>query len=239
MIFLGIVLLGAVVYIVVSDWLFMKKDLTKIDRLKMYKETILMQWSILLLVCIAWLIGDFEWHQLFTIDSIESDNMIEYSSSFIVGVVVGLSLLIVIWTWRVKNGSKHKPVIENVSFFLPQTKRERMTFIFIAATAGICEEIIFRGAMAVFLLSLPFDWSLNTVAIISAIIFGVVHYYQGVKGMLATGLFGFVAFNIYVSSGSLLLPILIHFVIDLKFVFTPNGQLEDSGDMRGIKQYKF
>lgn len=226
MIFLGIVLLGAVLFIIVSDWLFLKKDVTKIERLKIYKDMIVTQWSIVLIICIVWLVSDFSWMELFTIDGRNSE---EYSFSFIAGfltsVIIGALLVVFIMNWRAKKGVLKQPVVGNIDFLLPQTKKERLAFTFVAATAGICEEIVFRGAMAVFLLALPFEFSIGTVAIISAVIFGIAHYYQGAKGMLGAGLFGYAIFNIYVASGSLLLPIVIHLIIDLKFVFTPNGKL--------------
>lgn len=226
MIFLGIVLLGAVLFLIVSDWLFLKKDVTKIERLKIYKDTIVTQWSILLIICIVWLVSDFSWKELFTIDSGNSE---EYSSSFIAGfltsVIIGALLFVFIMNWRAKKGDSKNLVVGNIDFLLPQTKKERLAFIFVAATAGICEEIVFRGAMAVFLFGLPFEFSLGTVAIISAVIFGIAHFYQGAKGILGTGLFGYIIFKIYMASGSLLVPIIIHFIVDLKFVLTPNGKV--------------
>ncbi|RIJ66447.1 CPBP family intramembrane metalloprotease [Rummeliibacillus sp. POC4] len=226
MIFLGIVLLGAVLFLIVSDWLFLKKDVTKIERLKIYKDTIVIQWSILLIICIVWLVSDFSWKELFTIDSGNSE---EYSSSFIAGfltsVIIGALLFVFIMNWRAKKGDSKNLVVGNIDFLLPQTKKERLAFIFVAATAGICEEIVFRGAMAVFLFGLPFEFSLGTVAIISAVIFGIAHFYQGAKGILGTGLFGYIIFKIYMASGSLLVPIIIHFIVDLKFVLTPNGKV--------------
>lgn len=159
MIFLGIVLLGSVLFLIVSDWLFLKKDVTKIERLKIYKDTIVTQWSILLIICIVWLVSDFSWMELFTIDSGKSE---KYSSSFIAGflisVIIGALLVAFIMNWRAKKGDSKNLVVGNIDFLLPQTKKERLVFIFVAATAGICEEIVFRGAMAVFLLGLPFEF---------------------------------------------------------------------------------
>ena len=222
MVLLGCVLFGTVAYIIVSDYLFLKKDISKIVRVKLYKEMMLMQWTMLLLVCLAWIIGDFSWRDLVTI---EATKTLTLSGPFIVGFLTGIFILTIVIVIIMRKNSKKDngsvPVVGDIDFMLPQTKRERIVFIFVAATAGICEEIIFRGAMAVFLLNLPFDMSLTTVAIVNAIIFGVVHYYQGWKGIVVTGIAGYAMFNLYTSTGSLLLPILVHFIIDLKLVFMP------------------
>lgn len=226
MIFLGIVLLGTVLYFIVSDWLFLKRDLTKVNRLKIYSETMVAQWANLFILLFAWLISDFNWIELF---KIEGSTVIEYSTPFLLGFLtsVGVALLIFIISLRAKKGASNQLFVGNIDFLLPRTRKERLAFVFVAATAGICEEIIFRGAMAMFLLALPFNFSLSTAAVISAILFGLAHYYQGIKGMIGTGILGYIMFNLYVASGSLLLPILFHFIIDLKFVFIPNGKLTE------------
>ncbi|WP_169818043.1 CPBP family intramembrane glutamic endopeptidase [Caryophanon latum] len=56
---------------------------------------------------------------------------------------------------------------------------------------------------------------------------GLAHYYQGWKGILATGIAGYALFNIYIASGSLLLPIILHFIIDAKLVLMPSIQKKE------------
>lgn len=81
----------------------------------------------------------------------------------------------------------------------------------VSMTAGICEEILFRG----FIL-----WCLNhwfypgASLLIMAIIFGLGHIYQGRRGMVQTGVVGLILGLIYVASGSLLLAMLWHTLID-------------------------
>lgn len=227
MVLLGSVLFCAISYIIVSDYLFLKKDISTIVKMKVYKEIIVTQWSILLLVCLAWLIGDFSWRNLFIL---ESEANVTLSASFIAGIVTSIVIAsITIAIIMKKNAKKERNtvVVGNIDFLFPQTKQERIVFLFVSATAGICEEIIFRGAMTFFLLSLPLDWSLTTVGIVGAVLFGLAHYYQGWKGILATGIAGYALFNIYIASGSLLLPIMLHFIIDAKLVFMPSIQKKE------------
>jgi uncharacterized protein len=72
-----------------------------------------------------------------------------------------------------------------------------------------------------YLESLPFELETIHLAIISAAIFGFAHIYQGWKGAIVTGFVGFVLARIYFSTGSLLFPILLHILIDMRsFLFT-------------------
>ena len=95
---------------------------------------------------------------------------------------------------------------------LPATPREARVFIAVAITAGICEEVLYRGYLLWYLQSLvP-----RAAAIAAAIIvFGVGHAYQGVKGIFSTGVAGAIAMAVYLLTGSLLAPIVLHVAIDI------------------------
>ncbi|GAA3282125.1 hypothetical protein GCM10020218_036650 [Dactylosporangium vinaceum] len=101
-----------------------------------------------------------------------------------------------------------------VAFLLPRNGRERAWGVATACTAGIGEEIVFRGAFLAFavgVLHLPFIWA----ALAVSLFFGLGHLYQGWTGVTATTLFGLCATVLYSFSGSLLLPILVHTAVDL------------------------
>ena len=65
-----------------------------------------------------------------------------------------------------------------------------------------------------------FPWVLNlTLALlISAIIFGLQHLYQGVAGVASTVVAGFLFGLLFLLTGSLLLPMLLHAVMDLRLL---------------------
>ncbi|QWT20169.1 CPBP family intramembrane metalloprotease [Bacillus sp. NP157] len=65
------------------------------------------------------------------------------------------------------------------------------------------------------------------VAVVSAVVFGLVHVYQGAMGVLATGLLGGVLCLLYVLTGSLLLPIVIHFIVNLRAAFLAKATEEE------------
>ena len=119
---------------------------------------------------------------------------------------------------------KPKPVIaggENVLSLLPRTPRERRAFAALAVTAGITEELVWRGfGLAILLAAFPHLSNPFQIAILG-FTFGWAHLYQGWTGMLATGIFGALLAGLYIASGSLLLPMLLHVLIDLRALWLP------------------
>jgi membrane protease YdiL (CAAX protease family) len=61
----------------------------------------------------------------------------------------------------------------------------------------------------------------TTLVLVAAACFGLVHFYQGATGMIVTAIAGILFTFLYVQSGSLLLPILLHILIDLRWVLLP------------------
>jgi len=101
--------------------------------------------------------------------------------------------------------------------FLPSNNRELAHFTFAAFTAGVCEEIIFRGFFINYLLAFSGhtiigQWS---AILLPALLFSVVHIYQGHKAVLKILLAGILFGIIYYWSGSLLIVILLHFLMDM------------------------
>jgi membrane protease YdiL (CAAX protease family) len=99
----------------------------------------------------------------------------------------------------------------------------------LALGAGVSEELLFRGlflAAAVDLLRLP----PGTALVVTSVGFGLMHLYQGWWGVLGTGLVGYLFGGLYLSSHSLLIPVLVHILVDLRAVLLvplvtqdPNG----------------
>ena len=71
---------------------------------------------------------------------------------------------------------------------LPQTTTEKIVWIFVAATAGFCEETIFRGYFQQQLGRMTRSASVGLV--LQALIFGVCHGYQGWKSVITISVFG-------------------------------------------------
>ena len=71
---------------------------------------------------------------------------------------------------------------------LPQSRLELVPFLALAVTAGVCEEFLYRGfAMAALTRAGLPVWS---VVLLSSILFGLAHLYQGRGGLLSTLVIG-------------------------------------------------
>jgi membrane protease YdiL (CAAX protease family) len=115
---------------------------------------------------------------------------------------------------EVREKLESNPALRTV---LPSTPQELRIFYGAAVTAGVCEEVLYRGYLLWYFQS----FFPAGVAIGAAILaFGVAHVYQGVRGIFSTGLAGGVAMATYLLTGSLLTPILLHAVLDLVNGFT-------------------
>ena len=96
---------------------------------------------------------------------------------------------------------------------LPVNFLEYLPYAALAITAGVCEEFIYRGfAIAAFSKAgLP----LWLVVIVSSILFGLAHAYQGRGGIVSTGIFGVLLAIGRLGFGSLVPVMMWHAGLDL------------------------
>lgn len=96
---------------------------------------------------------------------------------------------------------------------LPQSAPERWPFLALAITAGCCEEFLYRGfAMAACAHDgLPI-WA---SVVVSSVLFGAAHLYQGRGGAIGTGLLGLLFGTFRVLTGSFLPVAAWHAGIDV------------------------
>lgn len=115
------------------------------------------------------------------------------------------------------------PSFEPVRAMMPSTRRESIEFGMLSVTAGICEEICYRGYLMAWIESLAPGLGTWGAALGSSVLFGIVHAYQGPKGILRTGFVGLLFAGLYVLTGSLWLPILLHALVDLMTIPIARG----------------
>ena len=94
----------------------------------------------------------------------------------------------------------------------PRTKHELVVFILVAITAGVWEELLYRGFFIWFLL--PLTGAIGAAAISSAV-FGIGHIYQGRLGVLNTGLVGLIFAILYLFTRSLWWLMAAHAAVDI------------------------
>lgn len=95
---------------------------------------------------------------------------------------------------------------------LPVTRAELAAFCAIIPPSAVAEELIFRAFLIWYLgavLPLP------AAIVLSSLVFGICHSYQGAEGVLKTGAFGIVLALLYVASGTLWVPAVAHMAVNL------------------------
>lgn len=97
---------------------------------------------------------------------------------------------------------------------LPRTQEEQKAWTGVSVTAGVTEEFIFRGVL-LYTLSLYMDVSNTTLALVGGILFGIAHAYQGVRGVITTGVVGYGLSALYLGMGVLWPVMIIHALLDL------------------------
>ncbi|MBI1344620.1 MAG: CPBP family intramembrane metalloprotease [Terrimonas sp.] len=101
--------------------------------------------------------------------------------------------------------------------FLPVLQSELPVYILMCLTAGICEEIIFRGFLVNYAQSLfaGMQGTIYWAVTVPAIVFAAAHYYQGIKAVLKIALLSILFGILFIRSGSLWIVILLHVGVDL------------------------
>ncbi|SFD84552.1 CPBP family intramembrane glutamic endopeptidase [Blastococcus tunisiensis] len=108
---------------------------------------------------------------------------------------------------------------------LPRTAGERRLFTLVGITAGVCEEWLYRGFFLAVVAALSGGLPTGVLVGVAAAAFGLAHAYQGPAGIVTTGVLGGIMAAIYLDTGSLLLPVLLHALIDLRFLLVPAAAL--------------
>ena len=106
---------------------------------------------------------------------------------------------------------KQKESLGFLAHFLPHTARDLRTFVGVSITAGIVEELLYRGFALWYLVQFMPLWA---AVVVSSVFFGLCHSYQGASGCLRTGLAGLAFALLYVLTGSIWLPIIGHALLD-------------------------
>lgn len=108
-----------------------------------------------------------------------------------------------------------------VAALLPRTSAERRVFAGLAVTAGVCEEVLYRGFGLAALRWVAPDLGQSALIAVTAAAFGLAHLYQGRLGVIATGILGAYFAWIVIATGSLVPVILLHALLDARILALP------------------
>lgn len=113
---------------------------------------------------------------------------------------------------------------------MPRSRREEKWFVGVSINAGILEELVFRGYLIWYLANFtPYYWAAG----IAVFAFVFAHGYQGWKNLPGILLVSVVVVSLFVFTGSLLIPILLHALLDIMqghyFAIIHRSQTETHG----------
>ena len=181
------------------------------ERVSLYLSTILFQW---VAVGIA---GWRAWAHGYTRPELGLSTGPNLLRTIIAGIVGTVLLASLHWMNFRRMGrllDKLPPRVQAMATrILPQSATERLPFSALAITAGCCEEFLYRGfAMAAFARA---GFPIWASVVVSSVLFGAAHLYQGRGGLIGTGILGllFSAFRAY--TGSLLPVAAWHAAVDI------------------------
>lgn len=177
-----------------------------------YRNTMLVQWALTgTLVALWWAAGR---------PAVDLGFALPGGVRLLIGAILtALGLALLYAQWRAvavmdEKGLKAlRAQMASVADLLPRTESEAALFRRLSVTAGICEEILYRGYLIWYLAAFVGEWP---AAVLAALVFGVLHLYQGPAGVVKTGATGLVMAILYVGTGSLLWPMILHTAVDLQ-----------------------
>jgi uncharacterized protein len=163
-----------------------------------------------LLVLSSWNMGNKPWKILGFVLPMINPTVI-WSTIILVFLYLGDSIL------SLKSVKHNQDDFQHMSLIVPLNWKEYFPYMFLAFAAGICEEIIYRGFLIPYILHyLPVsEFSYIIALVVPGIIFAISHFYQGTWSVLKIFLISILFGLIFFYSGSLLIVVIIHILIDL------------------------
>jgi uncharacterized protein len=148
---------------------------------------------------------------------------VKYLVGTVIVLFLGLTFLpcaMVAWK-KLKNrprSYRSADALRPFDYFFPSTRTERHWWVFVCITAGVCEETLFRGFLLHYLHFFSRNLNLTLALLISSIIFGLNHLFAGSRGVVETAITGFLFGLLFLLTGNLLFPIVLHALVDLRIL---------------------
>jgi membrane protease YdiL (CAAX protease family) len=180
-------------------------------RLHAYQRTVLGQWAFAAAAILLWMRSGRPWSELGIIPPTDGRMIVSVA---IVAAIIGFTVQQVRAIGRTTPERRMaiRPKLAFVEYLLPHSRDELRWFTALSITAGVCEELLYRGFLF---------WVLKAyvgvplAAVIGVSLFGVLHIYQGKRGALKAGIAGLVMMVIVLLTGWLFPAMVVHALVDL------------------------
>ncbi len=199
-------------------------------RLPVYWEIMGQQWLVTLVIAVQWVLANQPWSALGLV----------WPAGWRLGVTAALVLAVLVLdalrtraVARLGPDSLHRVRSSSAPLlaFAPHTRAESAGFRLVALTAGICEELIYRG----FLVWAFRPWlTLWGAALASVVSFGFAHAYQGRRGAASAGVVGAVFAVLAILTGSIVPGMVLHALVDLLGGRSSYAILRDAGSAEAV-----
>ena len=179
------------------------------ERLSLYASTIAFQW--LAAGVVAWR----AWARGLTLD--ELGLLVHGRSRILIAAIVGAASLGTLQWLNLRrmgrsSGKAREFMQALAERILPQSAVELVPYFGLALTAGLCEEFLYRGfAMAALTRAGLPVWG---VVLLSSVLFGLAHLYQGRGGIVSTLIIGTVFGTARIAYDGLVPVMAWHFAVD-------------------------
>ena len=131
-----------------------------------------------------------------------------------VGAAVLAGAALVLPVFLVRGTLDETPAVGDIRALLPRTTGELPYGAGLSLNAGVFEELLFRLGLPALVFAVTED---ALVAFLGAtLLFGLLHVYQGPLGVVFSTVLGALFVVLYLVTGSILVPIVVHALIDLR-----------------------
>ena len=166
---------------------------------KEYRITMIVEWSALAVLLLTWVI------------LARPLGALGFEAPAGAGFLWGLLLLAIttvylVYAWRqatratTEQRKKAEKSFGKLRYFMPYDRRTYTRFFWLSITAGVVEEILYRGFVFWYLGAFMPVWA---VVLVSSLAFGLGHSYQGIGGIIRVTLIGLAFGGFYLLTGSI------------------------------------
>ena len=202
-----------------------------IDRSQLFNHTMIGHWIIFGVTMAIWLGTARPWPDL----GLHAD----VGTGFILGLVLSVVAIgfLVVQLRGVRTASREeldrfRDQIGSLDVLIPRNGNELGRWYAVSLTAGIVEEIVWRGFLMWYSVQFMPLWA---AAVFNAVVFGLGHSYQGISNIPKVTLAGAAFVGLYLLTGSLWLPIVLHAAADAiqgKTMYEVFRRDNDNGSVR-------